>query len=84
MPSKKYRMNFALIAFIIAAFAVLWSLGSWLVVRTIEEPRYVVVEKRNGYEIRDYAPYIVAEVEVSGSRDVGLNKGFRLLADYIF
>lgn len=53
-------------------------------VRNIEEPTYTVVEKRDGYEIRDYSAYIVAEVEVTGSRNEGLNQGFRLLADYIF
>lgn len=52
--------------------------------RNIEEPSYTVVEKRDGYEIRDYSAYIVAEVEVTGSRNEGLNQGFRLLADYIF
>lgn len=53
-------------------------------VRNIEQPAYTLVERRDGYEIRDYAPYIVAEVEVTGSRTESLNQGFRLLADYIF
>ncbi len=62
-------MNFTLFAIIIIALGMIWTLGSWLVVRAIEEPSYTVVEKRNGYEIRDYASYIVAEVEVTGSRN---------------
>ncbi len=69
---------------VIIVIALLWSIGSWLVVRNIEEPSYTVVEKRDGYEIRDYAPYIVAEVEVTGSRSESLNQWFRLLADSIF
>lgn len=72
------------ISLIIIGALALWSLGSWLVVRNIEEPSYTVVERRDGYELRDYAPYIVAEVEVSGTRDQSMNQGFRLLADYIF
>lgn len=69
---------------IIIALVLLWTIGSWFVVRNIEEPSYTVVEQRDGYELRDYAPYIVAEVEVSGTRDQSMNQGFRLLADYIF
>lgn len=59
---------------IIIVVALLWSLGSWLVVRTIEQPKYTVVEKRDGYELRDYAPYIVAEVEVNGNRDQSMRQ----------
>lgn len=70
MSSKKFRMNFTLLTIIIIALGVIWTLGSWFVVRAIEEPSYTVVERRNGYEIRDYAPYIVAAVEVTGSRNV--------------
>lgn len=77
-------MTPTLIVVVLLALALIWSIGSWLVVRNIEEPSYTVVERRDGYEIRDYAPYIVAEVETSGQRDQSLNQGFRLLADYIF
>ncbi len=59
---------------IIVGLALIWSVGSWLVVRNIEQPAYTVVERRDGYEIRDYAPYIVAEVEVTGSRKESLNQ----------
>lgn len=82
--SKHSHMNPTIFVIVLLALALIWSIGSWLVVRNIEEPSYTVVEKRDGYEIRDYAPYIVAEVETSGSRDASLNQGFRLLADYIF
>ena len=73
MTKKHTFMTPLIIASVIVAIAVLWTVGSWLVVRNIEKPAYTLVEKQDGYEIRDYAPYMVAEVEVSGSRDQGLN-----------
>jgi len=73
--NKKHTMNTPLLAgAIIVGLALIWSIGSWLVVRNIEQPAYTVVEKRDGYEIRDYAPYIVAEVETSGSRDASMRQ----------
>jgi hypothetical protein len=68
---------------IILAF-VLWTVGSLLAVRNIEEPKYTVLEKRNGYEIRQYESYIIAQTEVTGSYSGSLNQGFRVIADYIF
>jgi len=50
----------------------------------IESPRYKVVHKDNRFEIRDYNDYIVAEVRVDGDFTSALQKGFRVLADYIF
>ncbi len=50
----------------------------------IESPRYKVVRKDNRFEIRDYDDYIVAEVRVDGDFTSSLQKGFRVLADYIF
>ncbi len=50
----------------------------------IEEPAYTVVAERDFYEVRDYAPFIIAEVEVEGDYRGAMNRGFRVLADYIF
>jgi len=50
----------------------------------IESPRYETVRKDNKFEIREYEDYILAEVEVDGDFGSALQKGFRLLADYIF
>jgi SOUL heme-binding protein len=49
---------------IIAVALVIWIVGTLFAIRGIEEPQYTVIEKREGYEIREYASYIVAEVEV--------------------
>jgi hypothetical protein len=53
-------------------------------VMAYEEPKNRVVEAIGAIEIREYAPTIVAEVEVEGDRSQAANKGFRLLAGYIF
>lgn len=49
-----------------------------------ELPPYTVVAKQGAVEIRDYDPYLVAQVEVAGARRSAISKGFRMLAGYIF
>lgn len=50
----------------------------------VEHPRYSVVASEGDFEIRDYAPQIVAETTTSGARDAAIRAGFRRLAAYIF
>ena len=50
----------------------------------IEEPSYEVVQQLDGAEVRQYAPYVVAQVLVSGSADQAGNQAFPILAGYIF
>jgi len=59
------------------------SLGG-CVTGTIEEPKYKILEAEGDFEIREYAPRIVAETSVSDSFERAPNIGFRRLADYIF
>ena len=54
------------------------------VVMAIEEPKYSVIEKAEPFELRLYAPMILAEVKVDGDLDEASNQGFRLIAAYIF
>ena len=64
-------------------FAVLtWVFCS--IVMAIEEPKYSIVETDDKFELRAYAPMIIAEVSVQGSLKSASNQGFRLIADYIF
>lgn len=50
----------------------------------IEEPRYEVVQQLDGAEVRQYAPYVVAQVLVGGTADQAGNEAFPILAGYIF
>ena len=50
----------------------------------IEEPQFEIIHVTDAYEIRRYAPYIVAEVDVAGDMGSAGNRAFRILADYIF
>ncbi len=50
----------------------------------IEELKFARVEKSGDFEVRAYAPYLVAETLVSGEFDDAGNEGFRRLAGYIF
>jgi hypothetical protein len=50
----------------------------------IEEPKFKVAEKSGDFELRDYAPRVVAQTMVDGSLSDASNTGFRRIADYIF
>jgi len=49
----------------------------------IEEAKYKVLEKDNRFEIRDYAPHILAETVVEGDLEEAGNKAFNKLFRYI-
>lgn len=68
---------------------VLVALAAWTYVgyastRGIETPAYTLAAEGNGYEVREYAPYIRAEVTLQGAYRDTLYGGFRNVADYIF
>ena len=50
----------------------------------LEGPKYRVVRKDGKFEIREYDPYVTAEVEIQSDYDSALRQGFRILASYIF
>ena len=49
----------------------------------IEEATYTLVERDSEFEIRDYAPHVVAETVVAGSFDRAGNEAFSRLFRYI-
>ena len=66
-----------------ATLAVALLTGS-TVARAIEEPKFVVTRQLDDVEVRDYSPYLVAEVVVPGPASEAGSQGFKLLAGYIF
>jgi len=62
----------------------IWIAVGVISVAGIETPKYEVISEHDGYEVRQYAPHIVAEVTMNGEFRDAMNGGFRKLADYIF
>ncbi len=50
----------------------------------VETPPYKELLRDGDFELRDYPALVVAEVTVEGDQKEASNKGFRLLAGYIF
>jgi SOUL heme-binding protein len=55
-----------------------------LLSHAIEEPDYEVIRKLDNVELRQYAPYVVAEVVLSSTAEEAGNQAFPILAGYIF
>jgi hypothetical protein len=68
----------------IVVILIIWTVGSYLAVNSLEEPEYTVTSKNKNYEVRQYGSYIIAETEVSGSFNKATGEGFRIISDYIF
>ncbi len=60
--------------------AVTWS----AMASNVETPDYTLESKSGDFEIRAYGPTIVAEATVEGERDKAIQRGFGIIADYIF
>jgi hypothetical protein len=61
----------------------LFLIGAPIAMAT-EEPSYRVITQSEPFEIREYPPLIVAQVEVPGDLSEASSAGFRLIANYIF
>lgn len=71
----------------IAVIASLLLIGGAMIgpiMSDVEQPNYDVLSSVDNIEVRQYAPMIIAEVEIQGERKEAIGNGFRLLADYIF
>jgi hypothetical protein len=77
---RKYWVLPVAAAGIVFLGAVLWG----LLASDVETPDYEVLRKSGDIEIRVYDPMIVAEAAVEGERAEAINRGFRIIADYIF
>ncbi|WP_420607212.1 SOUL family heme-binding protein [Novosphingopyxis sp.] len=49
-----------------------------------ESPAYRPVRTEGDFELRRYAPYLVAETVVTGTRKQAEKQGFKILSDYYF
>lgn len=68
---------------VILVVLVLWSVWGFFSSR-VEQAEYSVVKKGNGYEIRNYPVHIVAMTSIAGSYNESMNRGFGIVAEYIF
>jgi DNA gyrase inhibitor GyrI len=69
---------------IITALLIIWITWSFFADANLESPQYIVLEKKEAYEIRKYNPYIIAETTVGGDTGQPMNGAFRELGGYIF
>ncbi|MEL7026654.1 MAG: heme-binding protein [Pseudomonadota bacterium] len=49
-----------------------------------ETPTWKVIDTDGVFQLREYAPFLAAEVTIKGSADTALRQGFQTLAKYIF
>lgn len=49
-----------------------------------ETPSYSVESREGPFELRRYAPYLAAQVRVTGNQNTAASKAFRVLANFIF
>lgn len=68
-----------LVAVVVAGTVAWWYWGT-----TLEQPEYAVISKGDGYEVRRYEGYLVAQTRVSGEFDQAGTRAFPVLAGYIF
>ena len=84
MKRRLVKIMAGLAVGIAVALVGAWTALGYMSTKDIEEPAYTVAEKKRGYQIREYAPYIRAEVTLEGAYRDTLYGGFRQVADYIF
>ncbi len=74
-----------IVLLIIVLLLIIWSLVGYFT-SNAEQAKYSVIKKADGYEIRNYPAHIVAQTVVEGARVNGdvFNKGFKIIAGYIF
>ena len=68
----------------IIGIILIGAIAAGPIMSNVEAPNYDVVKTESNIEIRQYAPMIIAEVQVNGNRDDSIGDGFSLLAGYIF
>ncbi len=74
---------FTYIFLVIAALVLAWvGFSAWFE-RGVKEPIYKVERKADGYEVRNYESYLLAQVRISPGAKDPLREGFLMLFNYI-
>lgn len=61
-----------------------WIAYGYFSASGLEGPKYTVIEQKEGYEIRQYEDYVIAETKISGEYNQAMNQGFMNVGGYIF
>lgn len=69
---------------VVAAITLAINIFSLDTAKAVDEASYEVLESESDFELRRYAPQVVAETLVEGDFDDVGNEGFRRLSGYIF
>ena len=77
--NKSIIIIFILILGIIC-FNVVWGLSNTM----LETPKYKLIKKFGAFEIRHYAPMVIAKTQVESGYKEATSMGFRRIANYIF
>ena len=72
------KIKIIAIAFLINGCSVFGSM------KGLETPQYEIKDINNNIEVRQYKPMIVAETKIYKNQNKAMNKGFKILANYIF
>ncbi len=85
-PTKHHTWVLAQRSALLTTAVALITLMSFMpkTAHAIDEPSYTVLQTNDVFEVRQYAPYLVAEVVVPGPVDEAGSQGFKLLGGYIF
>lgn len=75
--------TFLFLIFVLGVGLSLWEYAGRHLVRDIGTPSYTVLERYKEYEIREYEPFVSAEVSVSGDIETAMNDGFAILSSYL-
>ncbi len=62
---------------IVAVIVLIWVAYGYFSSR-VKEPKFTMIEKKAGYEIREYVTYIEARVKVTGEYREAMSSGFNI------
>jgi hypothetical protein len=75
--------TFLFLFFVLVVGLSFWEYAGRHLIRGVGTPSYMVLERYKEYEIREYEPFVSAEVSVSGTTEAAMNEGFSILSSYL-